>query len=65
MRLAGPAVAEVTTLNKAKRYRVARNPIHGYVVNRGTYIVYHVVHDFGGWPRSVDSGSHSELQRLY
>ncbi len=24
--------------------------------------MYHVVHDFGGWPRSVDSGSHSELQ---
>ncbi len=36
-------------LNKAKRYRVARNPIHGYVVNPGTYIAYHVVHDFGGW----------------
>ncbi len=52
-------------LNKAKRYRVAQNPIHGYVVNQETYIVYHVVHDFGGWPRSVDSGSHSELQRLY
>ncbi len=28
-------------------------------------IAYHVGHDFGGWPRSVDNGSHNELRRLY
>ncbi len=26
--------------------------------------MYHVVHDFGGWPRSVDNGSHNELKPI-
>ncbi len=64
MRLAGPAAAELQRLNKAKRYCVARNPIHGYVVNQElTSCIMSFMILAGGLDRST-TVLHNELQPI-